>query len=78
MNPRGLTFDYFHGIMIIADSYSSVTRNYSNGKYFNTYNFKYSLRKISLKYGNVTTLAGKNGREIYDKKTKRCLFILKC
>lgn len=61
MNPMGLALDYFHGVMIVGDSFYSETSRISNGRRVYTKNFKYSLRKISLLLGNVSTLAGKSG-----------------
>ena len=62
MNPLGLALDYFHGVMIVGDSFYSQTSRVSNGMRIYTTNYQYSLRKISMSLGDVTTLAGKSGK----------------
>ena len=61
MNPLGLAIDSYHGVMIVGDSFSTATSSIKNGVRIYTDTFAYSLRRISLRSNNVTTLAGKTG-----------------
>ena len=62
MQPLGLALDSYHGIMIVGDSFSTTKSVVKNGKRIYTDVFDYSLRRISLRKGNImTTVAGKTG-----------------
>ena len=61
MQPLGLALDSYHGIMIVGDSFSTTKSVVKNGRRIYTDVYAYSLRRISLRKGNVTTLAGKTG-----------------
>ena len=61
MYPYALALDFYHKVLVVGDSYNYATSVITNGKRVTTTRYFFSVRKLSLTYKNVTTIAGRSG-----------------